>query len=49
MFRVFLVIYLLVLNLYSLSISSNDDYNVFKTKNYKIVFTKDYINEAKYI
>ena len=39
----------MVLNLYSLSISSNDDYNVFKTKNYEIVFTKDYINEAKYI
>lgn len=44
-----LVVFLCANNLFALSISSNDEYKVFQTEKYSIIFTKMYEKEALFI
>ena len=47
--KYFVFIFLLHTSLYGLSISSNDNYQVFKSDKYSIIFTKQYEKEAIFI
>jgi len=52
MFRAIQILFLTFLfniNILAISITSNDNYNSYKTKNYSIIYTDQYINEAKFI
>ncbi len=49
MFKIVVLILAIGINLFALSLSSDDDYNVFKSDKYNITFTSDYKNEAQFI
>lgn len=49
MLKILLPFVLFCINIYALSISSNDDYKVYESKNYNIIYTQDFKNEAKFI
>jgi hypothetical protein len=47
--KIFIVLLLFVVNLFALSISSNDRYNIFENEKYQIIFTPQYEKEAIFI
>lgn len=49
MFKLLLVSLFFTISLYSQSLSSDDNYQVYSSKNYSIIFTDDYKNEALFI
>ncbi len=52
MFRIFQIIFFIFLsqnNIFCFDISSNDNYKIYKTNNYSIIYTDQYNNEASFI
>ncbi|MEA2019951.1 MAG: hypothetical protein U9N59_16085 [Campylobacterota bacterium] len=49
MLKIILITLLFYINLFSLSISSDDNYKVFKSTKYNIIYTDDFKNEALFI
>ncbi len=49
MIKILVLISIFLVNLSGISVSSNDNYKVFKSDNYSIVFTHTYKNEALFI
>lgn len=49
MFRIIFLISISISNIFALAISSNDNYQVYENNKYTIIYTKEYIKEAKFI
>jgi hypothetical protein len=49
MLKIFLICLLFYVNLFGLSVSSNDDYKIIKNEKYNIIYTDDYIKEVKFL
>jgi hypothetical protein len=49
MLKFFLITLLFCINLFALSVSSDDDYKIIKNKKYNIIYTGDYIEEVKFL